>query len=610
MTFSSTGLPAAWWQMKTEEGRARELVSYLKAIEQDQAARRILWVQYARAYQNQRPDNFAASLLSGAAAATGTPPWSSRNVIKSCVDAAVSKIGSKKPRPLFLTEDGNYKLQQRAKKMTQVVDGQFDAIKIYSKALTVFRDAGVFGIGGLKFTVDTDAGTVCCERVVPDEILVDDTDAVYGTPSQLHHTKVVSRTALKAKFPNKAAMIDKATGAFRPVPTAGRQADLVKVYETYKLPSKPGAGDGKKILALDSGMLDECEWEKDYFPFVFFRWSERISGFWGMGIAEELYGTQLEIQQLLRNIALAQRLVAVPRVFVRPGSMPTSKIDNNIGAIVTTDTPPTFQTPTAMQQEVYNHLKWLVQSAYEQIGISELSAAGLKPAGLDSGEAIRQYEDSVSERFLSVGEKWDQFFLDCAKIVIDLNKDLMALGRSPKVKVQDRDFLETIDWKEVDLDDDKYVLRCFSTNILPTTPGGKLARVTEMIQAGFIPQEEGLKLLDFPDLKAYRNKVLASADLTDKMIDSCLDGHYMAPEPAMDLVAARSTAQMRFLEAKLNGVPARGLSTLSRWIEAINGMLPADPVVVNPQAPDAPGPTDPTLAVPEAPPSNPMIPFA
>lgn len=599
-----------WW-LQPQDKKHTMLIDYVKAIESDQAPRRLQWIQFARMYQNQNPQQYYSSLTNAASAyGASMSQWSSRNIVKSCIDTATSKIGKSKPRPVFLTEDGNYEQQKKAKSLTQFLDGQFDYMKIYSKGATVFRDGGIFGIGGLKFSVDTDEGTVECERVLIDEIFVDDADAVYGQPSQIHHVKYVSKSALAAKFPLLKDKINAAASAFQATNMRSYNADLIRVYESYRLPSKSGGEDGRKVLAIETCTLSDVEWKKDYFPFVFHRWCERVSGFWGLGIAEELYGTQTEINKILRNIDRALSLVAVPRMYVQPGAMPTAKMDNNIGAIITTSTPPTFQTPTAMNGETYNHLKWLVQSGYDQIGISEMSATGQKPAGLDSGIAIREYEDVTSERFMVIGQKWEEFYLEAAKITIDLNKDLMGMGKAVTVKIQDKDFLDTINWKDIDLAEDKYILRCFSANILPTTPAGRLAKVQELMQAGLIPIEEGLKLLDFPDFKAYRNQALASSDLADKMIDSCLNGKYIAPEPQMNLAQALSTAQNRYLEAKLNKANSKGLSLLNRWMEAIKGMLPAAPVAVSPMAPIDPAAAGgPVQASPEAAPTNPLLPF-
>jgi hypothetical protein len=598
----------AWW-LKPKDKVHETTIPYVKSLEQDQAARRLQMIQFARLYQNQDPGVYYTSLNSSNALTASTSRWSSRNVIKSAIDTATSKIGKSRPRPVMQTEGGNSALQKKAKGLTQFLDGQFDQMDLYNKSASIFRDSCIFGLGCLKFTLDSDLGTVDCERVLPDELIVDDADAIYGTPQQIHHRKYMSRAALIKKFPEFEVQILQAGSAFTDLSMRVSGVDLIRVVESWKLRSSPSSNDGRVSLCIDTATLRTDEWDKDYFPFKVFRWCDRIAGFFGLGIAEELYGTQLEINKLLRNIQLAQHLIAVPRVFMQSGTNVTSKIDNTIGAVVKyTGAAPIFNTAQAMNNEIYQHLKWLVQSAFDQVGISQLSANSMKPAGLDSGIALREYQDIESERFYIVGQKWERFHLDCATVVIDLMRDLMLMGKSPTVKIQDKDFLKTIDWKSVNLPNDKFILRMFAASILPTTPAAKLAKVQELMQSGLIPQEEGMKLLDFPDFKQYRNQVLASSDLVDKMIDSILDqGKYLSPEPEMDLAKARSVGQQRYLEAKLDGAAPARLSLLSRWLEAVKGMIPVNPVEVAPMAPAAPSAG---MATPEPTPTSPLVPFS
>ncbi len=596
-----------WW-LKPENKAHETIIPYIKALEQEQNMRRLQWIQFARMYQNQDPGIYYTNMNAGNSMAAQSSRWTSRNVVKSAIDTATSKIGKARPRPILQTEGGDSYLQNKAKGLTQFLDGQFAQMDLYGTAAQVFRDGGIFGMGCLKFLLDTDVGTVKCERVRPDEIIVDDADAIYGNPSQIHHRRYVSRSMLAKKFPNHKNAIMGASSAFNDLNMTTNGVDLIRVIESWRLPTSPDSGDGKVVMCIEGATLKTDVWEKSYFPFIFWRWCNRVSGFWGLGIAEEIYGVQLEINKLLRNIQLAQHLVAVPRVFVQNGSLVSSKIDNTIGALIKHTGPaPTFQTPQAMPGEIYSHLQWLVQSAFDQVGISQLSANSQKPVGLDSGIALREYQDIESERFMVIGQEWEKFHLKCAEVVIDLTRDLMVMGKDPKVKVQDNDFLKTIDWKSVNLPEDKYILRMFAANILPTTPAGRLAKVQELIQSGFIPQEEGLKLIDFPDFKAYRNQVLASSDLTDKMIDSILQhGKYIPPEPQMNLAQSLSIGQQRYLEAKLNGVAPRRLSLLNRWLEAIRGLLPANPVPVTPMAPATP---DPGIASPEETPQSPLLPY-
>ncbi len=58
---------------------------------------------------------------------------------------------------------------------------------------------------------------------------------------------------------------------------------MIKVIESWHLKSGPKAKDGKHTICISSATLFEEQYDKDYFPFVFFRWGDRPVGFFGQG---------------------------------------------------------------------------------------------------------------------------------------------------------------------------------------------------------------------------------------------------------------------------------------------------------------------------------------
>ena len=76
----------------------------------------------------------------------------------------------------------------------------------------------------------------------------------------------------------------------------------------------------------------------------------------------------------------------------------------------------------------------------------------------------------------------------------------------------------------------------FPTSSLSSTPSGRLQDVQELLQAGFISKDDGMKLLDFPDLKSYMDRKNAGLDDIEKMIEIMIEkGEYQTPEPYQDL---------------------------------------------------------------------------
>jgi len=490
------------------------------------------------------------------------------NATRAAVDTATAKIAKNRPRPMFLTDGGDWKQKRRAEKLTQYMDGAFDLGEVYETGAIVFRDACIFGTGCMFINYDEDK--VYTEPVWIEEIVVDESEAQYGTPRQLHRSKLVHKEVLAAQFPKKAELIMAATSA-----PSTLSDDMVSVTYSWHLPSGSKAKDGKYVVSLKEGTLDVQEYKKDYFPFVFFRWNNGLRGFYGQGIVENSFSIQLEINSICATIQKAIYFAAVPRVFVDSTSkIITQHIDNRVGSIVKfTGRDPTFSTATANNPEMYNYLNTLWNKVFEVNGLSELSATSNKPAGLDAAVALREYQDIESQRFAIVGQQWEKFYLNVARIFVDMSKDLYTNNTQLMVKAKTNKFIESIKWKDVNLPEDKYILRCFPTNILPVTPAGRLQTVQELIQAGFIDKDLGLDLLDFPDLQKAMSLKNASVDNAMMVLEKIVDeGVYDTPEVYMNLKLCIQLGQAMYLKARNDKVDEERLELLRRFIDDCNNM--------------------------------------
>ena len=565
---SAPDIKMQWWKEK-DDSLYQHIVPVVNAITQHQSARSLDNLRYARLYANRDFDNFVLHSMSEYFGRKIT-----FNVCKATIDTACAKIAKAKPRPLFLTTNGNYQQQRRAEKLTQYMDGMFDEIRMWDIGRSCFRDAGIFGTGITKFYKGN--GRVCAERAFPDEIVIDELEARDGNPRQLHQRKLAHREVLLDTFPKAADIIRKAnpfSDSRYKVKTSG---DLVLIIESWHLPSGDGAKDGKHSIVVDSGTIFAEQWDKKYFPFAFQRWNTPVFGFFGEGLCSELVGIQLEINLILQRIKESQELVAIPRVYIENSSqIIADHLTDEIGGVVRySGSPPLFQTPTAQNREMYDYLEYLYNKAFLISGISQLSASSKKPAGLDSGVALREYQDIESERFAIVADNYQQYYLDSAKIIVDLSRDLAEENSNLTVKVRGRDFIDTIKWKDVDLEDDVFIMSVFPTNLLPRSPEGQLQFTQELIQSGFIEKDEGLSLLNFPDLKGFFSLRTAAIDDIKFYLERMLEhGKYEPPEPFMDLRLALKMAQSSYLRSKVNGIPEARLELLRRFMDQCEQLL-------------------------------------
>ena len=584
-----------WWDCDDSQLH-HQINSTVNMIENAQSNRDIMYSKFERLYGNLE----LKSYLTGNKANSTLSNRVTFNIVKSVIDTVASKIAKNKPRISFLTEEGNFSLQERAKKLSKYVEGVFYDQDLYEKAQKMFISACVYGTGVLK--VYTEDSKIKIENVFIHELRVDEVEGLYGEPRQMHQTKFIDRAVLISQFPDKKDLILEANPA--EVERGGKTytADMIKVTESWHLPSSSSSNDGKHAITIENGLLLKEDYIKSYFPFIIFRWDNRLAGWHGEGLAEQLIGIQIEINKLLKNIQKAQHLIAVPRVAIDQSSkISASTVTNEIGAIFKyAGKAPNFFTPQAMNAEVYNHLKWLINSAYEVSGVSQLSATGKKPAGLDAAVAIREVQDIETERFAIVAQRYEQVFLNLAEVIIDVSRDMYKDNKQLKVKVQSSKFIETIDWKDVDLDDSKFVLKLWPVSLLPNSPAGKLQKVQELLQAGLIPQEMALSLLDFPDLDKAQSLELASLKLAEKQLSMIIEkGEYTSPEPQQGLELAKKLAQQEYLRQKLNNLPEDRLELLLRYIDDVERLIKQA------QAPaeQAPAPE----AMPPAPEASPIV---
>lgn len=516
---------------------------------------------------------------------------------------------------MFLTSGGDYKMQRKAKKLEKFVDGVFYENSAHALGSIIFRDGCVSGDGFVHvFAKD---GRVKYERVLGNELYVDWVDGFYDDPRQMHRVKNIEREVLLSMFPKKASLISTATASTADTVGSARNiADVIQVVESWHIPSGIDEKDGLHSINISEGNLFEEEWNKPFFPFARFSWSKHLWGYFSQGLVEQVQNIQLEINKILWVIQRSFQLAGSFKVLLENGSKIVKEhINNDIGCIVSySGTPPQYVVPQIVAGEMYQHLQTLKNSAYEQAGISQLSAVAQKPAGLDSGKALREYNDIESDRFMTVGQAYERFFLDLARLSVDCARGIYEDQGSMTVKVPGSKFIQTIDWKDVNLEEDEYVMKMFPVSSLPSEPAGRLSTIQEYIQAGFINQRTGRKLLDFPDLEQVEDLANSAEDYLNEILEKIVDGDgsedtFTPPEPYDDLGLARELALQYYAQGKLNNLEEEKLDLIRQFMDQIDVLEQKAAQALQPP-PGAHGPNGAPQAVPMAPPQSDLLPNA
>lgn len=591
-----------WWAEPkgTVHDAVHETVNSIRA----QQAQRIDDIHFLWQLYGARPENLygvthlVPDILGDEGGYTPLPI----NVVSQVVDGFTAKIAKARPRVLHVPVGGDYVTQRKAEERTQFVDGCWYDTKFRGDARLVALEATVSGTGLLKAYPED--GRIAHEVVPPEEVWVDHLDARYGSPRSLYQRRYVDRAILSALYPSKMGQIaDASDGRDHDdrFPGYASQSDQVLVTEAWHLPSSKQAKDGRHVLAIDTCTLIDEPWTWDRFPFAVLRFAPARGGFWASGIVDDLFGIQNAINDLMEQVLVGLR-EAKARILIERGSkVSPSDFTDDLGAdiIEYTGRPPVVVVPQAVPAEVYEMVWQLVSRAFQQAGLSEMSAQARIPAGMHnaSGVALRTMSDIESARHVLAGYAWEDWHLDVADLDLRVAAELAQkkefsvlyvgrkYGRHTAKRIM---FWEPSEGEE-------YVLRAYPTSLLPETPAGKLAMVGELEERGYLSPDESMDLLDLPDLDRSLDRRTAGLRTIFYFLDMMLvDGVYTPPEPYLPLPLALAIGRDTYLQAVQDGIPEERLQLLRDWMDDCARLLePPEP---------PPGQVPPEAMPPEGPP--------
>ena len=602
--------PRKWWELKGTEC-AESIESTVHALQKAQEPRMRQAAISMRLY-----GNFSVFGPSGAVYAkamsgqTAVKDRLTYNAVQSIIDTVHSKIGENKPRPYFLTSGGNYRQQRKAKKLNQFEEGNFYENKTYELGGLAFRDAEIWGDGFIH--VFARGGKIKHERVLGAELWVDEEEAQYGFPRNMHRVKDVDREELAGYFH------DKRDDIFKASKVSDRHAissisDMVKVVESWHLGAMDENGDikgGKHAIALVSNgtMLAEPEeWKFNFFPFAKIPYCPRPTGYWSQGLAEQLQGDQIELNKELFHIQRSLHIAGSIKVLVKNGSKIVKETFNNeIGGIINyTGEKPEYVTPQPIHALYFENPARIIERMHNRAGVSEMSAGGKKPIGLDSGRALREQQDIESDRFKTTQRYNDSLYLQISALDVAIGMDMAKVD---KVRVPGKGKFDSVDLKKDvgSLKDSEFILQCFPVSRLPKDPSGRLETIQEYVQAGFITQRQARRALDFPDLDTIESLANAQEDIISQTLDDiAFDGEYEPPEPTDDLKMAKEMVIEYIQRMRIQGLESEKLSLLRDWNQQVDALIAKTMVAPVPMAPAGQ-----PQAAPEAPQQSDMIPNA
>ena len=412
---------------------------------------------------------------------TDTTLTPSLNVIKSCIDTLTSKIAQSKVRPFFNCINGTFKDINVCKNAQQYFDQYFDIEEVNKKVSMAFRDACVFDHGVL----DVDAETKSITKALPWQVFVRPAELTYNNITRAYYCqKDYPVSMLPERFRKK--VLDK---------------NPQQEYVTYGI-YYDTVDQCKAVYITELDFVDIEKYEGNRVPFVFLWYNNPIHGGSSVSVVDMLYGIQTEINILMSKVKDASQLTPANTIFLPDdATIKSSQLNNRIGNIITyratsdmTSSPVTIATPPFIDAEYLELINNLKETAYEMVGISQLSAQSKKPSGLNSGIALQTVEDVESERFEEQLNQVIRCYVEIAKTCLRVfPKDETILPDTPNRL--------DVKWRDIVEEEKKMQIQFSAADSLSKDPSTKLQQLQQLAQVGVIPQERIAQFMELPDLE-------------------------------------------------------------------------------------------------------------
>jgi hypothetical protein len=559
-----------WWELD-EKDIAGAVQATLRFIQMHQSSRIEQLTVSTRLYGNTNAYNLLGAAIARASSVNSNPMSSrvSFNLCNSVTDTLVAKMAKNKVIPTFITNGGDWSMQKKAKQLTKFSQGVDYEHHIHDLTINQFRDGSVWGDGFLHIFEKDDR--LAIERELPHNLWVDQVEALVGPPRSLYRTLILDKSMALVLFPElEEEIITSAHPSYQEIGGQGTSADLIEVVEAWHLRSGKGKKDGMHAVCIGEGSIPEA-WDKDYFPFAHFCYSgsARLLGWYGQGACERLQNLQGEINRNMMTIQKALWMGATAKVFLENSSKVVSQhVNNDVMPIIHySGVAPIFYTPPLVQPEIYQWVESLIEKGYRQEGVSPLEAASVKPMGVDSGKALRAMTDIADQRFEFQSQQMEANTLEVHRQAINVIKDIAKRKKgSYEVTFPQTNFVETIDWASINLNEDQYVLKAFPTSGLADDLTGRLSDVQELAQAGMISPRTAQRMMQMPDVEMLDKLTSAAEDRLHQIFEKILeDGEWTAPEENFDLVLANQLLLQYYNYAQFMNAPTDRINMLLEW---------------------------------------------
>lgn len=494
------------------------------------------------------------------------------NIVSQNINTLAAQIATIDIRTTFDTDEADWSEQRKARARewyTEELVKRWNIIPKCAHAFTV--GTALKGTGCMKVYRDK-FDRLRIDHVRVDNVVVDERACPDGNPLEMFYRETRDADAFAAEFPQFKDKIEACRGTYINRRWAGwlpSNRNELLVIEGWRLP----VGDpdhknyqpGRHVICFEGGDVWDEEYHDDEFPIADHRYTKPPTGWYGIGMGEELASYQRALNKINAQTDRqrdhgAHPIIAVQRIDQKLAAQTV----NTLGTIAVYDgrQAPKVEWGPAVSPDLIAARPDIKASAAAQSGVSPLAMQNRIPARLETGAGVREWAGQKTERFAQQEKDFERFVVD---IVVRALRVCQELGsKAPKMSRRSRFGKRRLDWKNVDKGDIRSQIGVAST--LSRTRAGRIELATELAQAGVISIDEARRLYGHPDIEREMSLYTAAIESVDECLEEIADGKIVMPEPYMNLRMVVWRGQQQYLIWRGRKAPEHILEHLRMFV--------------------------------------------
>jgi hypothetical protein len=549
-----------WWKFEDEEEIKTSLLSVADRLFDGQSERRERYLYLTQLFENlslQSPDP-AGYLDSFAALDQGDE----RRLLRSAVQTARAEIFSpQQPKGQVLTNGASWDMRRVARRLDKIHEGLLGVPT--DDGYTNVWAAGVdgFGMGALchgtgVFEISSDFKR---KRIVQRCVRVCD---VYFDPAEGKNPRTVyliepyEVSLAQDNNPDHAGELqdEKPFDDFPPALSA--ISKTLRRVRAWRIGTKNNPG---KFVELIGNTLVE---EGEYLA----------------ANATDLF------ERLIRR----QRIASGKRVFYKEGAVQKDALQANdeevhigvqgdVGSAVHETITPPFSAAEP------NFAELVTRSFWDGIGISQVSAAARREAGMETGVALRTLNNTKRGRQLDKAQRYELAFVDICRQHVYRVQELGEEFKDLEFKFPGSRGMSVAKLSDALLGEDwEFAVSLGPASAFTNSAAGRRALIAELFSQQIITPAAYEAMLQWPDLEADSNLVTIENDYVDFLIEKLLDAKqddwdddsYVSPEPFLqDPRGALLRVTAAYFRAQIDQAPEFNSQLLYRLLKDFGSIM-------------------------------------